>query len=72
MSESAPSNDRDAGTIRSAVDEALSDFVAALERLSADLPAGYAVDAVTIDVLDADRMDGKKERRFNVRMSLGV
>lgn len=72
MSESAPSNDPDAGTIRSAVDKAHSDIVAALDRLSADLPVGYAVDAVTVNVSDAYRMDGTKERRFIVRMSLGV
>lgn len=72
MADSAPSKGTTSSIITAAIDKAQTDIIAALERLAAELPVGYAVDAVEIDVLTADRQDGTKDRRFVVGMSIGV
>lgn len=56
--------------LRTAIERANNDILAALDRLAKELPWGIVIADVDVDTLDVGRVGGKVIRQHRVRISL--
>lgn len=71
MTTTAPSNTT-AAEVRAALDKAQREMTAALDRLADELPAGFTVSTVDVDIATADAIAWGAPRRFVVAINVEV